>query len=194
MIDDLSFFTIVHNEESLLPGLLSIMRPVAAEIVVVVQESTDKTLYHAWQYADRVIGDNHYGFMEPSLNLAHAQCTKPWLLQLDADEMPTPHLLEDLHWMVKSGNNGFHLHRINYVDDRHCIDPENPHDMQMRLWRRNRVKAFPGRRIHRTVEIHPPISSILYECIIHRKTRERYDANQLRYNQLIASGAAVQWR
>lgn len=190
----ISFFAIVHNESTNeFVALLRGIKPIVEEMIVVEQgNSRDGTAHLAEACGARIVHDKLHGFMEPSIQLAVDNCRMPWVLQLDADEMPTEWLIDNLPWLVSAPFvNGYCLHRQNFVGGHRSLNPNNPADLQTRLYRKSAVVDFPGLRIHRNVTVREPVLHLHEACIIHRKSSERDAANAERYKNLLASGRAL---
>ncbi len=87
----ISLLVIACNEEYRLAGCIESCRPAVDEVVVVVQESQDRTLEIALRCADVVVPDRCHGISEPSRALGLSHCSGEWVLSLDADEALTHH-------------------------------------------------------------------------------------------------------
>ena len=91
----LTVAVITKNEENNIDECLSSVHGWADEIIVVDDESSDKTLERARQYTGRVFArkmDNE-GIHR---NWAHAQARNPWVMVLDADEQATEELKNEI--------------------------------------------------------------------------------------------------
>ncbi len=87
----ISLLMVVCNEEQrLLAGAtIASVRGVVDEVVIVVQESQDRTLELARAVADVVIEHPCHGYCEPSRKVGVEACTGDFILMLDADESLT---------------------------------------------------------------------------------------------------------
>jgi len=96
-VNDISLHLLVKNEEALLPGLLNMMRPWVNEIVVIDTGSTDHSVKIARSFTSLVLECelNHDFAAARNAGLEIATCS--WILQIDADEVPTQGLLK---WIV----------------------------------------------------------------------------------------------
>ncbi len=81
---------IAKNEERRLEDCLK-SAAWAQEIVVVDDESTDRTVEIASRYTDRIF-KRRMDIEGKHRNFAYSQATQPWVLSLDADERVTPEL------------------------------------------------------------------------------------------------------
>jgi len=90
----------------------------ADEILVVDDESTDKTLEVVKKYTDRIIVRKMLN-EGAHRNWAHQQCRNTWLLDVDSDEVVTPELKEEIEKVLAAGpqENGFTIPRRNLFGD-----------------------------------------------------------------------------
>lgn len=113
----LSVVVLTKNEESRLSRCLDSVRW-AAEIIVVDDQSTDRTVEVARGYTSAIyirkmdIEGSHR-------NWAYVQARYPWVLSLDADEIVTPELAEEITSVLLRSpkENGFTIPRRNYIGD-----------------------------------------------------------------------------
>lgn len=113
----LSVVVIVKNEESCIAECLESVQWVD-EIIVVDDESTDKTIEIVKRYTDKIF----YRKMDNEgrhRNWAYSQARNSWVLSLDADERVTPELKDEI---VRSLSNtsefrAFSIPRRNYIGD-----------------------------------------------------------------------------
>ena len=91
----LSVVLIVKNEESRLARALDSVKGWANEIVVVDDESTDKTRDIAARYTDKIFVKK-MDIEGTHRNWAYQKASNPWIFSLDADEVLTPELKENI--------------------------------------------------------------------------------------------------
>lgn len=96
MLDKISLITVVYNEEERLSRMLPLYRHVFAEILVIDQNSTDRTGQVVKDCGGRHHLTDRWGFCEPSKNLAWFLANNEWCLYLDADETLTTQGLDNL--------------------------------------------------------------------------------------------------
>ena len=85
---------IAHNEVGVIARCLDSV-PFAAEKLVVDSGSSDRTQEIAARHGARVVRQDWLGF-GAQRNFAASQASNDWLLMLDADEVLTPELIEEL--------------------------------------------------------------------------------------------------
>jgi glycosyltransferase involved in cell wall biosynthesis len=100
----LSVVVITKNEEKRLEACLDSVLW-AAEIVIVDDNSTDKTVEIAKRYTSRIFV-RQMDYEGLHRNYAYSQATQPWVLSLDADERVTPELAEDIRNIVVPNSAG----------------------------------------------------------------------------------------
>lgn len=91
----LSVIVLTQNEEKWLPGCLNSVHELADEIIVVDNQSTDKTVAIAKKYGAKVFVHPQAGFAaQREFGLRQAQAD--WVLYLDADERVTKELAQEI--------------------------------------------------------------------------------------------------
>lgn len=98
----LSIFLITHNEAARLGQVLSAASALSDDLVIVDSGSTDGTLEIAKQHGARVFHRDWTGYGAQK-RFAEDQCQNDWLLNLDADEVVTPALIEEINALFSSG-------------------------------------------------------------------------------------------
>lgn len=109
----LSVMIITCNEADRIEKCLRQIAGWADEIVVVDSGSTDGTVDIARRYTDRVIAKDWSGYGRQK-QFALEQCTREWVLNLDADEIISEPLKHEIDaWL--SSNPGYRAFRICWV-------------------------------------------------------------------------------
>lgn len=103
-----SFLTVVRNEEELLPLRLQEVEAHVDEIVVVHDgECSDQTLELAGKFTDKVVVAPYRGYCEPQRQVGLELCTGDWVLVGDADEQFTLNFRNMLrHYAVVAEEQG----------------------------------------------------------------------------------------
>ncbi len=99
----ISAVIIAWNEEKNLSRVVSSVKLLADEIIVVVDEaSTDKTLAVAKRLKCQVFTHPHTGIVEPMRNFAITKAAGSWILLLDADEQVSEGLANEVKKIVSA--------------------------------------------------------------------------------------------
>lgn len=105
-----SVVIIAKNEEKRLEDCLKSVSW-AAEIVVLDDMSTDKTVEIARRYTDRIF-QRAMDIEGRQRNFAYEKATQPWVLSLDADERVTPELAASIRGACTQANGTFVCYSI----------------------------------------------------------------------------------
>jgi glycosyltransferase involved in cell wall biosynthesis len=113
----LSVVVLVKNEERNIQRCLESVKW-ADEIIVVDDESTDKTVELARRYTDKIFS-RKMDVEGTHRNWAYSKAKNTWVLSLDADEIVTHGLKEEIAAVLKNNprENGFTIPRRNYIGD-----------------------------------------------------------------------------
>jgi glycosyltransferase involved in cell wall biosynthesis len=113
----LSALVVARNEEARLPACLA---PLAAadELVVVLDRTTDGSRAIAEAHGARVI-EGAWEVEGARRNAGLDACTGDWILEIDADEIAPPALLDEIRRVIATSPHGWHEIAIdNYIGDR----------------------------------------------------------------------------
>ncbi|BCX14756.1 MAG: beta 1,4 glucosyltransferase [Patescibacteria group bacterium] len=97
----LSVVLATYNEENNLGRCLGAVKEIADEIVVVDGSSTDKTVEIAKKYKARVLVVDNPPIFHINKQKALDMARYPWILQLDADEVVSKELAEEVRKIIK---------------------------------------------------------------------------------------------
>jgi len=100
---NLSVAIATYNEEKTLGDCLNSVKRLADEIVVVDGSSTDKTVEVAKSFGAKIIITDNKPIFHINKQLAIDEGKGEWILQLDADEIIPPELLEEIRKTIESG-------------------------------------------------------------------------------------------
>ncbi len=146
----LSVIVITKNEENNIAECLSSVRGWADEIVVVDDESRDRTVSIAQGFTDRIFHrrmDNE----GKHRNWAYAQAKNEWVLSLDADEKVSDELKDEITAVLK--DTKFHAFSIplrNYIGNYWVRHSGWYPAGKLRLFMKNRFR-------YEEVEVHPKV-------------------------------------
>ena len=107
----LSVFMITLNEADRIAASLAAVAALADEIVVVDSGSTDATVAIAKAAGARVIERDWPGY-GPQKRFAEGECAGPWLLNIDADEVVSAGLAEEIRTLFAAGEPPCAAYRI----------------------------------------------------------------------------------
>ena len=145
----ISVVVLTKNEAGRIAKCLDSVRNWADEIMVIDDESTDDTLKIVRVYTDKVF-IRKMDIEGRHRNWAYAQAKNLWVLSLDADEIVTPELREEIAKVIKNNpkENGFTIPRRNYIGDywvKHGGWYPSP---QLKLFRKDKFR-------YEEVAVHP---------------------------------------
>ncbi|MCK4385804.1 MAG: glycosyltransferase family 2 protein [candidate division Zixibacteria bacterium] len=147
----ISAIVITYNEEKNIGRCLSSIAWVD-EIVVVDSESTDDTKKIASEFTPRVFDIKWEGFGKAK-DFAKDKASHPWILSVDADEVVTEDLKEEIQNITKSEDSldGYYISRkSNFLGKwiKHAWSP----DYVLRLFKKDMGK-FDDSIVHEKVEV-----------------------------------------
>jgi glycosyltransferase involved in cell wall biosynthesis len=158
----LSVVVIARNEEKNLPRCLAGVRDWAAEVVVVLNHTTDGSEAVARQAGAAVHHLPWKGFRDMK-NAAAALAAQPWILSLDADEEVSPALLADLRRFFGGDHERFAAARFPrkvWFIDRWITHGDWYPDLSLRLFRRDRARWGGDAFVHEKVECDGPVATL----------------------------------
>jgi glycosyltransferase involved in cell wall biosynthesis len=100
----LSCCIIAHNEEDRIGDCLRAIQGLADDIVVIDSGSTDATVAVAQALGARVIAHDWTGY-GPQKRYSEDCAVHDWILNLDADEVVTPRLRDEISALMRKGPN-----------------------------------------------------------------------------------------
>lgn len=114
----LSVVLATRNEEANLDACLESVKDIADEIIVVDEHSTDKTIEIAQKYKAKVYEEPHHEIFHITKQKALDEASYSWILQLDADEIVTPSLADEIKKVInldeESRSNWFNKSKEKY--------------------------------------------------------------------------------
>src|SRR3989344_6375284 len=112
----LSVVLAVRNEEENLPRCLESVKDIVNEIIVVDEYSTDSTREIAEKLGAKVYLEKHHDIFHITKQKALEKAKGEWILQLDADEVVSQELAEQVLAII---NNQESIININPLFERH---------------------------------------------------------------------------
>ena len=141
---------IAMNEEANLPRTLASVHW-ADEIILVDSGSTDRTIEIAESFGAKTCYHAFGGHGEQK-NVALDQCTSDWILLLDADEVLTPGLQEEIRDLLSEEPEyaAYWIPRLNLIFGRWMRHGGFYPDRKLRLFRRGAARLSEGVGPHST--------------------------------------------
>lgn len=112
----LSVVLATYNEEKNISSCLWSVCPLADEIVIVDGSSTDKTREIAQEFGARVVKAKNYPIFHINKQRALEEAQGEWILQLDADEIVSPDLAEEIQKVIKMTNSQIEEYQLKLTD------------------------------------------------------------------------------
>jgi len=199
----LSAYILTYNSEKYLDALLSPLRGVADEIIILDSGSSDRTENIARQYGCRFLVRPLDNFRDQR-NFALGACQHDMVLSLDSDEVPTPEFVAALQQLKQEGfvHEAYRVRRDWFVMGEHVsvLYPVSCPDYPLRLINRRTV-SFDQRsnEVHEMPfgyrsagRIEAPVNHYTFEtqAEIDRKT-EHYTA--LAARDQVRKGLSASW-
>lgn len=97
----LSVVLATRNEEANIARCLESVKSIADEIIVVDENSTDKTREIAEKLGATVFTEPHHDIFHITKQKAMDRAEGEWILQLDADEVVTPELAHEIEMVIR---------------------------------------------------------------------------------------------
>jgi glycosyltransferase involved in cell wall biosynthesis len=188
MKTSLSVAIATFNEEANIKRCLDAVVSWVDEIVIADEESTDKTISIIKKFPKtRLITTKHEAIFHLTKQKAIDACKSDWILQLDADEVVTEELKEEIQkTIVNSEFNGYWIKRKNYFLGKFLTKGGVYPDPTIRLYRRGFGK-LPCKNVHEQAEISGPISTLNADLLHYADPNfSRYLMRNDRYTTLLA--------
>lgn len=190
----LSVALATYNEEKNIARCLQAVKGWVDEIVVVDGLSEDKTREIAGKFGARIYKTTNKPIFHINKQIALDKAKGEWILQLDADEVVTPALRDEIKSKIlniKNTNkkvkiNGYYIARKNYFLGKWLKKGGQYPDYVIRLVKNGKA-SFPCQSVHEQIKINGKVG-YLKNPLNHftTPTVERYWINANRYTSLTA--------
>lgn len=185
----LSVAIATFNEEENIRRCLDSIKRLADEVVVVDGRSTDRTVEIAKKYGAKVFVTDNPPIFHINKQKAIDKCTGDWILQLDADEIVSNQLKEEIKSYVlslKSSVNGYWIPRKNYFLGRFLMKGGQYPDYTPRLYRKGKGR-LPQKSVHEQAVVEGKIG-YLKNPLLHYPYKDfgEYLFKWDKYNNLLA--------
>ncbi len=160
-MSSLSVCWAVHNEEENIKKSMESVKDIADEIVIVDGASTDSTIGKIEEFKKenprieyKIIVTSNKEMFHINKQMAVDNCSKEWILQLDADEEVSDKLGKEIINRIKQKQTkaGYYLPRKNYFLGRFLKKGGAYPDYVIRLFQNGKGK-FPCETVHEQIEI-----------------------------------------
>lgn len=178
----------VFNEENHLRECLESVKDLSWETVVVDGGSTDKTIQIAKEFGVRIIETENLQNFHINKNKAIDAALGDWVLQLDADEIVTRELKEEIQKVVEDQKyNGYWIPRRNFFLTRFLTKGGQYPDYTLRLYRKGKGR-LPGKDVHEQAIVEGRVGYLKNDLLHMRdKNFSIYLSRFNRYTNLLAS-------
>lgn len=151
----LSVAIITFNEERIIEKTLSAIHNWVDEIVVVDSYSTDNTVNIMELFSIKLFQKEWEGYSKQK-NFAISKCTGDWILILDADEVITPLLKEEMTNAIRNSGKkiGYCIPRKLYIGNRWIKNGGYYPDYQLRLFKNSPSIRFIERAVHESISLN----------------------------------------
>ena len=132
----------------------------ADEVLVIDDESTDKTREIVQKLEVRVVINKSNGNFDAQRNIGIDNAKYDWILQMDADEIVTPLLRDKIRGMLNNPGNfsAFKFWRKNYFLG-HFMQYGGEYDYWLRLFRKDKAR-YVGADIHEKLKVDGKVGII----------------------------------
>ncbi len=168
---NLSVAIATYNEEQNLDICLSSVKDWVDEIVLVDGGSTDKTVEIAKTYAATIIHTDNPPIFHINKQKALDACRGKWILQLDADEVVSQHLKDEILRVVQNpgSNDAYYLPRKNFFIGHWLSKGGQYPDYLIRLFKKGKG-TFPSKSVHEQIAVSGSVG-YLTQPLLHYTNR-----------------------
>lgn len=134
------------NEEKNIRNVIESV-PFADEIIIVDMYSSDRTVEIAKEYTRvKIFYFEPCGYADPARQYAIEQVTNDWVLVLDADELATPVLWQEMKQIIVNESADIvQIRRVNYMFGEKIECGGWANDTVLRLFRKSCIVAYSAR-------------------------------------------------
>ncbi len=158
-----------YNEEENIQSCLDAVTSWVDEIVMVDGGSTDATVGIAKKFKAKIIVTDNPPIFHINKQKALDACRGDWILQLDADEIVTPELRDEILKLVRlstldfrhSTPNGFFIPRKNFFLGSWLHKGGQYPDYLIRLFKRGKGR-FPCKSVHEQIQIDGEVGYVMH--------------------------------
>lgn len=184
----LSVVLATFNEEANIGRCLEAVKAIADEIVIVDGQSQDETVKIAKSFGAKILSRPNPSNFHINKNIAIAEATGEWILQLDADEVVSTELSQEIAQTIASqpSENGFWVNRRNWFLGRFLTKGGQYPDPTLRFYRRG-TGRLPAADVHEQAIVQGQVGHFKHDLFHYRDTSfEKYLVGFNRYSSFIA--------
>lgn len=185
----LSVVLATYNEEKNLRACLESVRDIADEIVIVDGTSTDNTVKIAKEFGAKVKETTNKPNFHINKQMAIDMATCDWILQMDADELVSRELAQEVIKVInsKASYNGYWIPRKNFFLGRFLMKGGQYPDYTLRLYRKGKGR-LPQKDVHEQAVVTGE-AGYLKQALLHYPYESFgfYLKKWNRYNDLIST-------
>ena len=158
--ETLSIVIITKNEEDKIARCLESVKW-ADEIIIVDDLSEDRTVKICQKYGAKVISHKSYGNFDQQRNIGIDNANSDWILQMDADEVVSEKLKEEIQGIVGNPNNKFVAYKIRRQNFflNHFMAYGGWFIYYTKLFKKDAAR-YIGKSVHETLEVDGEIGTI----------------------------------
>lgn len=159
MKERISLFIIAKNEESKIAKCIASAKDLVSEVIVVDAYSKDKTAEIAARAGALVFQRAFDGFTTQK-NYALSKVSSPWALNLDADEMLSDQLKEQIRQVLpNTRHSGFNILFSNFFLGKQMKHSGLNHEYHLRLVRTNKAH-YEGGLVHEGLKVDGTLGTL----------------------------------
>lgn len=159
MPNRISLFIITKNEEAKIAKCISSAKELVSEVIVVDAFSTDRTVEIAKEAGAQVYQRAFDGFTNQK-NFALAKVSTPWALNLDADEILSPQLRQEIkQTLAGTTHAGFDIPFFNYFLGKQMKHSGLNKEYHLRLVRKEGAR-YEGGLVHEGLKVNGTIGRL----------------------------------
>lgn len=168
----LSVFIIAKNEGDRIANTIRSVKAIAAEVIMVDSGSTDNTMQAAEEEGATVYYHKWKGY-GPQKRFAEEQCHHDWLLNLDADEIASDELVEEIRGLFEGNledHSGYTMRVYNMLPGEKRLPAHTQVNTCLRLYNKNHAR-FSDSPVHDSVIVREGTTAALRSAIYHPSFR-----------------------
>lgn len=163
----LSVVIVAQDESRTIARVLDAVKELSDEVVLVDSGSTDGTDIIATESGARVVHQEWLGYAAQK-NFAIDLAQSDWILSLDADEIVTAELAEEITELMQSSDLescvGYRIPRVLFIGDVAVRHGGFYPDAQLRLFKRGKGR-FNDRLVHEAIKVSGPTGRLKHDLL-----------------------------